>query len=228
MQQLTVENPLPLSSLREEATRPALEQAVSAGNQNGTPLHSAPRVWYAGPVQTKPEKKLPLFFRHAMRPGRGTRVFLLFLLTAAIPSPAWAVQIHDHPEGYVVHMMAHIFFSAALIYFLYMLYKNPPGSGLAWKHLRLSLLLFLLWNIDTFTVHWLTLHLPDTAIIAGSNLTKDAVRVEISACSLLYYLGRFDHLLCVPAMWFLMCSLIDFCSETEKKGKQEAGRGENA
>lgn len=191
-------------------------------------MHSAPRVWYAGPVQTKPGKDFPLLLPDAARPGRGTRAFLLALLTTIIPSPAWAVQIHGHPEGYIVHMMAHIFFSAALIYFLYMLHKRPPGSGSAWRHLQLSLLLFLLWNIDTFTVHWLALRLPDTAIVAGPNLTKDVLRMEISARSLLYYLGRFDHLLCVPAMWFLMCSLIDFCSEAEKKGQQETGRGENA
>lgn len=154
--------------------------------------------------------------------AREKKPFQLVLLLLLWAEPAWAVQVHGHPEGYIGHMMAHVFFSAAIIFFLYMIYKKPPGHGSAWGYLRLSLLLFLFWNIDTFTVHLLSHLLPDDAIVPGRSLASDMLLVEVELKSILYYLGRFDHLICVPAMWFLMCALIDFCSDTEKKLKQKS------
>lgn len=124
-----------------------------------------------------------------------------------LPAPAWAVQVHGGPEGFVVHQMAHLFLGSALLFLLYFLHKRPPGTGKPWQHLKIALLLFLLWDIDTTLVHWLADQLPDEAIITGATLAGDRIRLPDSWLWLFYYAGSLDHLLCVPAVWFLLLSL---------------------
>lgn len=136
-------------------------------------------------------------------------------------TPAWAVQVHGGPEGYLVHQMGHLFFIAALLFLLYVLSKRPPGQGKPWRRLKISLLLFLLWNIDTTLVHWLAYRLPEEAYFAsGGSLLDDRLALPVSWRWLFYYLGSFDHLLCVPASWFLILSLKGFCLEVAERQQQ--------
>ncbi len=146
--------------------------------------------------------------------GRG--IFLLVLLAAA---PAMAVQAHEAPEGYYVHQMAHLFFAVALVILLYLLHVRPVGQGKAWRLFKLSLFFFLLWNIWTCTAHWLGDHMPSQAFVSSGGLWNDRFIPQSSASSLLYYITRFDHLICVPAIWFLMQSLRTFCQEIDSKNK---------
>ena len=135
--------------------------------------------------------------------------------------PAWAVQVHGDPEGYLVHQMGHLFFIAALVSLLCVLVKRPPGRGTPWRHLKISLTLFLLWNIDTTLVHWLAYRLPEEAFLfAGGSLFDDHLLLPLSGRWLFYYLGSFDHLLCVPASWFLIMSLRGFCVEATVRQNQ--------
>lgn len=136
-------------------------------------------------------------------------------------SPAWAVQVHGDPEGYLVHQMGHLFFIAALVSLLYVLVKRPPGRGKPWRHLKISLVLFLLWNIDTTLVHWLASRLPEEAFLpGGDSLLDDRLALPLAGRWLFYYLGSFDHLLCVPASWFLIVSLRGFCAEAAARQNQ--------
>lgn len=149
----------------------------------------------------------------------------VFLLACACllcwSPPAWAVQVHGDPEGYLVHQMGHLFFIAALVFLLYVLVKRPPGLGKPWRQLKISLTLFLLWNIDTVIVHWLASRLPDDALLfAGGSLLDDRLLLPLAGRWLFYYLGSFDHLLCVPASWFLILSLRGFCLEATDRQNQ--------
>ena len=145
-------------------------------------------------------------------------VGLLFFLTVLVmPETAGAVQVHGTPEGLYVHQMAHVFFAAALIFLLLLLHFRPIGHGTALRYLKYSLLFFLLWNIDTFTVHWLTTLISDSAIVNEGKLWQHQLTRPLTVKSLLYYFGRLDHLLCLPAMWFLVQSLRNFCIEAEKQ-----------
>lgn len=139
----------------------------------------------------------------------------LFVLPAA---PAWAVQVHGSPEGYLVHMMSHLFFSAALVFFLYGLHRNPPSVRRPWRYIKWSLSLFLLWNISTFTTHWLDHNFDIPAMVAGSTLANHYLPAPFTVKKVVYYIGRFDHLLCVPAMWFLLLALRGFCRDIEAAG----------
>lgn len=151
-------------------------------------------------------------------------IFLLVcLLLLCWHTPAWAVQVHGDPEGYLVHQMGHFFFITALIFLLYVLIKRPPGTGKPWLYLKISLVLSLLWNVDTVLVHWLAYRLPDEAFLAqGGSLLDDRLALTAYWPWLLYYIGSFDHLLCVPASWFLTLSLRGFCAEVAgRQGQAE-------
>ncbi|HEJ83889.1 MAG TPA: hypothetical protein ENO11_03010 [Desulfobacteraceae bacterium] len=162
--------------------------------------------------------------QHDTRPGiflsRVFRLgFILFLLSglAVFPQEARALQVHDSPEGLYVHQMAHLFFAAALVFLLVLIHYRPIGKGKAWGYFKLSLFFFLLWNIDTFGVHWLTLRLPEGAIINGGSLMEHQLAGPLTLERLAYYFGRLDHLFCVPGMWFLVLSLRQFSVQSEKQ-----------
>ena len=121
-------------------------------------------------------------------------------------------------------MLAHVFFFAALIFLLRVLKQKPLGKNPGWKYFKLAILFFLLWNTDTFIVHWLYIRLPDTAII-GNSLWDHRLTGPFSLEKWIYYIGRFDHLLCVPAIFFLCCSLKRFCCEAESRHQRKMENG---
>lgn len=160
--------------------------------------------------------------RFRYRPLVRTTLSVLALMLL-LPTPSLAVQIHGAPEGLYVHMMAHLFFSAALVFLLCILQRRPPSKSSAWRFLKLSLFFFLLWNIDTLIIHWLSLRLPDNAFITDNALWLHRLRGPMDFERWLYFFGRFDHLLCLPAMWFLALSLNKFCLEAEQRHSQPDG-----
>ncbi|MGV1097898.1 hypothetical protein ACUUL3_00615 [Thiovibrio sp. JS02] len=112
--------------------------------------------------------------------------------------------------------MAHLLFSAALVFLLYILHFRPIGTGKAWNFFKLSLLFFLAWNLNTVLVHWLSGRLPDE-YFCGSTVWERRLGPPLNREALVYYLGSFDHLLCLPGMYFLMRSLRLFGRDLERK-----------
>lgn len=149
--------------------------------------------------------------------------FSVGVLLLMVPVPAWAVQIHGAPEGLYVHQGAHLIFSGALVFLLCKLERRPPGVSQGWRFLKLSLFFFLLWNIDTFIVHLFSLRLPDNVLITQGSLWSHRLLGPMTLERWGYYLGRFDHLFCLPAMWFLVRSLDKFCSEVDHRLDQTNG-----
>ena len=147
----------------------------------------------------------------------------IFLLLS--PSAALAVQTHGPPEGLYVHMMAHIFFSAAIVFLLYLLHKRPLGVGPAWKHMKISLILWLLWNMDTFVVHYITGGLPSEAFTTSNGFLHTVLPPPLDIKRIIYYLGKFDHVLCVPAIWFLALSLKNFRDEARQRLSSKKAEG---
>ncbi len=141
-------------------------------------------------------------------------IFFLFLGTKA-----WAVQIHGPPEGLYVHIMAHVFFTASILFFFYWLRKHPVQEGRGWRYLKLSLLFFLLWNLDTLMIHVLSIRLPEEALSRPSQIWHHRLMPPLTWERLLYYVGRFDHFFCVPAIWFLVQSLKFFLQEEASAAK---------
>lgn len=139
--------------------------------------------------------------------------------------PAWAVQAHGPAEGPVVHLMAHLLLFVALLLLLYVLHTRPPDTALSWRSLKLSLLFFLLWDFDLLFIHWVAGDMHADIRDSGVSLVGDYFVAPRTLLNLLYYLGRFDHLLCVPALWFFANALRDFSEVIEKRLQSRAGQG---
>lgn len=138
--------------------------------------------------------------------------------------PAWAVQAHGQAEGPVVHLMAHLLLFVALLLLLYVLHTKPPDTGLSWRSLKVSLLFFLLWDVDHLFIHWFAGDTYGDIMDSGVNLVGDYFTGPRTLLTFFYYLGRFDHLLCVPALWFLTSALRDFRETIEDRLQNRTGQ----
>lgn len=166
---------------------------------------------------------------HILNSGGGFRIKRLACLLSGVyllcwSTPAWAVQAHGEAEGPVVHLMAHLLLFVALLSLLYVLRTRPPDTTLSWRSLKLSLLFFLLWDMDHLFIHWFAGDMYADIKDFGINLVGDYFVGPRTPLSLFYYLGRFDHLLCVPALWFFASALRDFCEVIEKRRQRQSGQ----
>ena len=91
---------------------------------------------------------------------------------------------------------------------IYWIRKLESVREKGWRYIQYSALFFILWNIDAFAVHLL-----DEQIHAVVVSREASFQIKISTMEglewirLFYYLAKLDHLLCVPAMFFLYLAL---------------------
>ncbi|WP_051694085.1 hypothetical protein [Desulfohalovibrio reitneri] len=140
---------------------------------------------------------------------------LIALAVAAIicsASPAAALQVHPAPEGLYVHQFGHFLFFLTSILLLFGLGLSALPKGRGRLYLRVSCLLFALWNAATFSAHLVHLYL-DVAPFVGDNPWTMTISSELGNIALLYYFLSFDHLLAVPAMLFFVLGLRSFLKE---------------
>jgi hypothetical protein len=121
---------------------------------------------------------------------------------------ALATQTHGQPEGLYVHQMAHVFFLISMWSLEFWLRQRNLIKERGWKYIQFAAILFVVWNIDAAAVHFMDEHLD----ILG--ITKiDLWHIQIdntqgqNSITILYYILKLDHLLCVPAMFFLYYGL---------------------
>lgn len=136
--------------------------------------------------------------------------WLTLILLVALPEFAWAFQPHAAPEGHYVHQMAHILFMGALIYLYWHIGRAQVLVSKGWKYLQIFCLLFFLWNLLTFTGHAAAVHVYSEDIILQVGSWKSYLLPPYHLAKILYYFARLDHLLSVPAMFFLYISLKTF------------------
>jgi hypothetical protein len=132
---------------------------------------------------------------------------LCFSMTFSLFSwavPVYAVQQHGGDEGLVSHQVGHILFISGMSYLLYRVYHNRiTGSG--WFEFKSFLWLIILWNILTFSGHWMReIVNPERFIKQGTQVTAFVVTDSFDT---FFYLTRLDHLLLVPAFMFLLLAL---------------------
>lgn len=163
-----------------------------------------------------------ILFSAAVSPLRNiTRPLTLFCLFFLLHSdPAFCLQVHGGDEGLYTHQMAHLFFMAAMVFLSYILFRHPLGHGKGWTYLKFSLLFFFLWNINAFITHGLELDIPPNAMVQ-EGLLPHSLCIPLNFKICLYYIGKFDHLLCVPAMFCLAMALRSFCMEAEQRSQRD-------
>ena len=132
---------------------------------------------------------------------------LYFSLTLSLVSwamPVYAVQGHGGSEGLVSHQIGHILFISGMSYLLYRVNQNRI-SGPGWFEFKSFLWLIILWNILTFSGHWMReIVNPERFIKQGIHITSFVITDSFDA---FFYLTRLDHLLLVPSFVFLLLAL---------------------
>jgi phosphoglycerol transferase MdoB-like AlkP superfamily enzyme len=147
-----------------------------------------------------------------------TKIVTLCWLFVFAPRSAWALQTHPAPEGLYAHMLAHLFFIATLGIFTYWLQTTGLVRERGWRLIQLCCLMFILWNLDTFTVHWIEHTLTSEFFITTGLDWSQRLSMTGGWRSWVYYFGKFDHLLCVPAMLLLLFGLRDLYRRAGTEG----------
>ncbi|MFO7713224.1 hypothetical protein [Desulfosarcina sp.] len=148
-----------------------------------------------------------------------------FCLTLLADSPALATQGHAGVEGVWVHQFAHIFFLLSMVLLIYWLRQAGLVKAPGWRYIQYAAFFFILWNADAFLVHFL-----DEQILAVDVSNTGPWHIRITAAgdrnwvAVVYYVAKLDHLLCVPAMVFLMLGLRFMLIEARKDQPQKGIR----
>jgi len=135
-------------------------------------------------------------------------LFVICSGTLLFPGLALATQGHGGIEGVYAHQIAHIFFIVSLGVLIYWLRARKLVQTTGWRFIQYSALFFILWNIDTITVHALD---DQFGFIQTETLGVWQLRITDAfnhdVFKLFYYVAKLDHLLCVPALLFLYFGL---------------------
>ena len=141
---------------------------------------------------------------------RRALLFLLALLSAhlLLPQASLATQAHGEPEGILAHQLAHLFFIVSMGVLIYWLRERRLVVDKAWRWIQYSALFFILWNVDTFIAHLLDEQLR---LVKVTRIGLWDIHIDTKGAppwlGWLYYILKLDHLLCVPALAFLLGGL---------------------
>jgi hypothetical protein len=141
--------------------------------------------------------------------ARAIVVLLSWTLAGMVwPADALATQGHAGIEGVWVHQFAHLFFLFSMLLLIYWLRRAGLVKVPGWRYIQYAALFFILWNLDTILVHFLDEQIQAVRV---ENLGGWQIRVTAAGgrnwLAAVYYLAKLDHLLCVPAMVFMMLGL---------------------
>ncbi len=140
--------------------------------------------------------------------GKSTIFLGVLYWIAVTPGTALATQGHGGIEGVYAHQIAHLFFLFSMGSLIYWLRARKLVREPGWRLIQYSALFFILWNLDTLTVHALD---DQFKIIQVQSLDLWHIQItdvfDNNRMRLLYYLAKLDHLLCVPALLFLFGGL---------------------
>ena len=131
-------------------------------------------------------------------------IIIAFLLVLILPGNALAIQAHGGPEGYYVHQLGHVIYAFSMIVFAYRLAGTEIINPKTRCRAMTGAFFLFLWNVWAFFGHLLTRELPSGYVAAYGNYSTFSVTVPVrSLAEGVYYLLKLDHLLCVPALFFL-------------------------
>lgn len=139
-------------------------------------------------------------------------LYILFIVTftwvVVAPDHALATQAHGAPEGVYAHQLAHIFFMISMGFLIHWLRERKLVKDSGWRFIQYSAFFFILWNMDTFFVHLLD---DQLGIIQIKRIGLEYLQINAlngsKSLETLYYIAKLDHLLCVPALFFLYLGL---------------------
>jgi hypothetical protein len=131
--------------------------------------------------------------------GQSIFFFTAFWWIFFNPDIVLATQTHGGPEGVYAHQIAHLFYALSMGFFIHWLRERKLVEESGWRFIQYAAFFLIIWNLDAFLVHFLErIGISSIQINAqnGNNGLKE-----------LYYFAKLDHLLCVPALFFLYLGL---------------------
>jgi hypothetical protein len=133
---------------------------------------------------------------------------------------AHATQQHGGREGLYVHQMSHIFLFASMGILIYWLRQRRLVRHIGWRYIQYAAIFFILWTSDAFLVHALD---EQFMLIRTEKIGQWHIRINDAAgpLEIIYYIGKLDHLFCVPAMYFLYRGLKHLASESDMETQAE-------
>ena len=141
------------------------------------------------------------------------------------PGLASATQGHGGIEGVYAHQIAHLFFIISLGVLIYFLRARELVRAAGWRYIQYSAFFFILWNIDTITVHALD---DQFRIIQAETVGVWQIKIADTfgsdALKFFYYIIKLDHLLCVPALLFLYFGLRRLIADDKHQTPEAEGQ----
>ncbi len=142
------------------------------------------------------------------------KAILLAFICVLLPANAYATQQHADPEGLYSHLIAHIFFIVTMALLYIQIRKSKPTQK-GWRFIGIAAILFILWNINTFTVHVIRESITSD-MFTGSAMMWDQYVDVSSIRGKLFYAGKIlDHVFLVSAVWAFLLGIKSFYKETE-------------
>ena len=139
-----------------------------------------------------------------------------------LPEVCLATQLHHASEGIIVHQAGHIFFLFSMVVLIFTISGRHLSGVRGWRLIQYAALFFILWNLDALAAHFLD---NQIAVVKIRNVSVWQMTLENHTdsrlLSIVYYILKLDHLLCVPAMVFLYTGL------SRLHRDQKSGEGES-
>ncbi len=143
-------------------------------------------------------------------------LILIVVFQLLLPSKSFAIQAHGGAEGIIAHQIGHLFFMFSMCTFVYWSRNSRFLKNSGWRYIKYFAILLVLWNLDVVLLHFLD---EQIAIVSFQKLNKWNVIVtsvnKSSMFELFYFLGKLDHLICVPALFCLYIGLKKILSDPE-------------
>ena len=145
---------------------------------------------------------------------------LLLAILAGCPDTAWALQSHGPPEGLYVHQMAHIHFVLALGYLLWDIRRSSFTSR-GWRYLQVFCVLMIAWNVLAFTGHAMGVVLEPHHISTVEGYFRSRLVGPLTMGKIIFYITKLDHIVAVPALFFLFIAMRSFYRTVVKHAGEE-------
>lgn len=128
---------------------------------------------------------------------------------------AFATQLHVTSEGIITHQIGHTVFLFSMVVLIFTIRGKKLENQKGWRLIQYAALFFILWNLDTLFAHFLDnqIMIVSTQTLSFKTFIVDAKNPIIAW---VYYFLKLDHLLCVPAMFFLYRGLSVLVKEQQK------------
>ena len=158
--------------------------------------------------------------------GQSIFFFTAFWWIFFNPDIVLATQTHGGPEGVYAHQIAHLFYALSMGFFIHWLRERKLVEESGWRFIQYAAFFLILWNLDAIFVHFID---DQTGLIHLERIGLWHIQIKAqngnNILEALYYFAKLDHLLCVPALFFLYLGLKRLLKASHPESAKPVGKG---